>query len=211
MTREWEINYDIALGDVYFHAFSYSVASGNQFTQEVIPDNSTLSDHKKKKQVGVSISAIFIGDDFQSRYDALKELEDSDDTYDFYVRPKFEGGKREFIRNCGIETITKEVGAEENCIYCTIVLKQISKGSVAVSKTSYEAPPAPVPKKEKKPSNVKLEPEVPSEVEKEKAVETLTEEKYGDTYLYNYVDDYYDGGAAIDYNGDESLDSGGLL
>ncbi len=205
MSKEWEIQYDAALGDVFFHLSNYSITSGNQFTEETIPDNATLSDHRKSKQVQVSATAIFIGNGFQSRYDALKELENSDDTFDFYVRPKFEGGKREFVKNCGIETITKNVGNEENCIYCTISLKEIMKGSVAVSNTTY----TPIPTKDTKTSNVKGETDKPSETEEEKAKETLTEEKYKFLYAQTNVDDYYDGGANFD-SGDDYIDSGGL-
>lgn len=179
MTKEWEIKYDAALGSTYFHLEKYSLASGNKFTEETIPGGSTISDNRKSKIVTASLTAIFIGEGFQDRYDALKKMENSDNTNNFYVRPKFKGGKREFVRNLGIEAITKDVGAEENCIFCTINLKQLNKSTVAVSTTTYKG----------QTKNVKLESEEPSEVEIEKAGRVLTEEKKREIYIASYFND----------------------
>lgn len=179
MIKDWEVKYDTALGNTYFHLSKYSVTSGNKFTEEDVPDGTTISDNRVSKIETVSLSAIFIGEDFQNRYDILKKLENSDDTNNFYVRPKFEGGRREFIRNLGIETIVKEVGNEENCIYCTINLKQINKSTVAISTTTYKG----------RAKNVKLEAQEPSEIEIEKADIILTEKKKQEIYQASYFND----------------------
>lgn len=178
----WEIRYDAILGSLCLNILDYSVKSGNDFTSESIPDNADLSDHRKARAISVSINAMFVGEGYEDRFDKLKTLEGSDDTYTFYVRSKHGSTKREVIYNCAIESVNKKVGNEDNCIFCSISLKEIKKGTITKAITKYEKIESPIIEKSETSKNVFLEEYSPNEIEKERAKSILSPEIWQEIY-----------------------------